>query len=897
MSKSFQKGKSRQAKINGQWIFGDFSEGLYLLDTPRSITEQLGSLALVGGRNTFCEKGALIPQYGYVEKAKIDSEYIVAVSKDVESGYLFLLANTGNVFLYTPSEGLKKYKTTLEEVSEEALMTCRQDEMIISDSGKNILFGNYYGDESTLVPISTTVPISTYGYYSDIKVPIEDSEYYWLGKKVDISGIGEATVRSVSREGTGKRPTDFTFDALGNDVAWRIEGIVNVQKGGTTINLGDRSKIIVETTTQAGQTVTRTERDYEYYGYNYTQDKSYAISPFVIESRPKDNMKILIKPNTAIGSEDIYMVASPSDTPVSQTWQYKNDRGVWINDTQGNQKVYAVDGELVTKLYPKIADRAKVGLGSKLTRNTSYDRFTERVVEEIKGVETTTGKISFVIPDINGTNRASTVAIDKLQTGSYTYVIEYNPSTRNITIQVKSGSSILLSRSTVDEKGGLVETQTSPTSKVGGDDSGIVLYVDGEQVNFEYYVALTIRLAHQSTADVSLSDTATISERCNKEFDMTYIPDEPTDENPERTIVPRLIAWCCNRLFVEGMDGEIYYSTVGNLDVFDESLGAGFFHGFYGDNSELLSIEEFLGKALLTKKNGMYTLVIGQGATSYSTAAGTSIDTSGINIEKIAEIGQEYATDHVIVKEAIYAYDSNSASIVQAAAQNVFGSIVAGTPLVSADYLNAQNFGIIDRKRCLTYNSEAQVFILYFGEDLTDGIVLTAQGSLFPRKLDRYVRYLVGFNQGVLGIMADGTIFQDFKRNTVIPTIQPVAEFEAIGLKDNRLLCGSILEVTELNGVEYDIGVTNTSTSFQHIQPYTNYGIDGLNIPPLVYSDKRTAYPSFEEQTKWAAKKSNLTRVYAPMSGREGVSIMMQFPPDVAFCLAALRIPDFSQGE
>lgn len=896
MSKSFQKGKSRQAKINGQWIFGDFSEGLYLLDTPRSITEQLGSLALVGGRNTFCEKGALIPQYGYVEKAKIDGEYIVAVSKDVESGYLFLLANTGNVFLYTPSEGLKKYKTTLEEVSEEALMTCRQDEMIISDSGKNILFGNYYGDESTLVPISTTVPISTYGYYSDVKVPIEDSEYYWLGKKVDISGIGEATVRSVSREGTGKRPTDFTFDALGNDVAWRIEGSINIEKGGdTTINLGDKTKIVVATTTEAGQEVQKVERNYEYYGYNYTQDKSYAISPFVIESRPKDNMKILIKPNTTIGSEDIYMVASPSDTPVSQTWQYKNDRGVWINDTQGNQKVYAVDGDFVTKLYPTIADRAKVGLGSKLTRNTSYDRFTETITTETIGQETTTGTISFIIQDVNGVNRVTNMVVPNVPSGGCEYSIEYFPSTRNINVQLKRGGAVLKSLTTNDGKGTLREFFDTPTAKVGGEKSNIALFVDGEQVNFEEYIALTIRLAHQSTADVSLSDTATISEKCYKEFDMNYMPDVEGEESV--TLVPRLIAWCCNRLFVEHMNGEIYYSAVGNLDVFDESLGAGFFKGFYGDNSELLSIEEFLGKALLTKKNGMYTLVIGQGSTSYSTVAGTSIDTSGINIEKIAEIGQEYATDHVIVKEAIYAYDSNSASIVQAAAQNVFGSIVAGTPLVSADYLNAQNFGIIDRKRCLTYNSEAQVFILYFGEDLTDGIVLTAQGSLFPRKLDRYVRYLVGFNQGVLGIMADGTIFQDFKRNTVIPTIQPVAEFEAIGLKDNRLLCGSILEVTELNGVEYDIGVTNTSTSFQHIQPYTNYGIDGLNIPPLVYSDKRTAYPSFEEQTKWAAKKSNLTRVYAPMSGREGVSIMMQFPPDVAFCLAALRIPDFSQGE
>ena len=38
-------------KIDGQWIFSDFSKGLYLLDTPRNIGEQLYSLAMVGGRN------------------------------------------------------------------------------------------------------------------------------------------------------------------------------------------------------------------------------------------------------------------------------------------------------------------------------------------------------------------------------------------------------------------------------------------------------------------------------------------------------------------------------------------------------------------------------------------------------------------------------------------------------------------------------------------------------------------------------------------------------------------------------------------------------------------------------------------------------------------------------
>ena len=43
--------KSPVRKDDGSHIFADFSYGLYLLDTPRNMGEQLGSLALVGGRN------------------------------------------------------------------------------------------------------------------------------------------------------------------------------------------------------------------------------------------------------------------------------------------------------------------------------------------------------------------------------------------------------------------------------------------------------------------------------------------------------------------------------------------------------------------------------------------------------------------------------------------------------------------------------------------------------------------------------------------------------------------------------------------------------------------------------------------------------------------------------
>ena len=55
-------------------------------------------------------------------------------------------------------------------------------------------------------------------------------------------------------------------------------------------------------------------------------------------------------------------------------------------------------------------------------------------------------------------------------------------------------------------------------------------------------------------------------------------------------------------------------------------------------------------------------------------------------------------------------------------------------------------------------------------------------------------------------------------------------------------------------------------------------------------------YNSFSTQRKWADKMSNCTRVYAPMSGRYGVSLSFEFPKAEAFCLAAILINDFSQG-
>ena len=125
------------------------------------------------------------------------------------------------------------------------------------------------------------------------------------------------------------------------------------------------------------------------------------------------------------------------------------------------------------------------------------------------------------------------------------------------------------------------------------------------------------------------------------------------------------------------------------------------------------------------------------------------------------------------------------------------------------------------------------------------------------------------------------------------------ADFEAIGLRDNRFICSSIIEVTELNGVNYTVSTKNAGGSSQKVVPLINYGAAEVNLPPLIYSDKRFGImnDSFELTSRWADKKSNITRLYAPMSGREGVQISIEFQKNTSFCLAALRLPDFSQGE
>ena len=415
-------------------------------------------------------------------------------------------------------------------------------------------------------------------------------------------------------------------------------------------------------------------------------------------------------------------------------------------------------------------------------------------------------------------------------------------------------------------------------------------------------------------------DKVTIGEKTRLEVNLVYVPEnvEPapppssgtptegetttdttvTEEANQIHIDPQLMEVANNRLFVVDTDGTIYYTAIGLVGEggdlnFKQSAGAGFFAGFYNDTSKVLSIEDFLNGTLIVKEGGFYYLTI----TASTSATGSAIYT--VNIEKISNCGQKYASDHVIVREKVYAFDTNSGTIVNAISVNMFGAMVSGKPVISAEYLNAQNSGINSSKRWLTYNAEAEVFILYYGENLNQGLVLTNVGTLFPRELDKQIEGFVGFNQGVAFITSDGEICQDFKKGTIVPNMTCVAEFEPIGLRDNRMICSSIIELTELNGVTYDLTTRNAGSAYQKVKPVAEADGHGVILPPMMYSDRdiNMIIDSFSMESKWADKKANVTRMYAPMSGREGVGISIEFPANTAFCLSAIRLPDFSQGE
>lgn len=431
--------------------------------------------------------------------------------------------------------------------------------------------------------------------------------------------------------------------------------------------------------------------------------------------------------------------------------------------------------------------------------------------------------------------------------------------------------------------------------KVG--DTSVHAKITGVQIDKDNTTSVIVRaIAIDAHQDLTGTNNVTIAEKAIRPITMVYKPEDTQTGGGSITIsTPKVMEFAGNRLVVTDETGNIYYSQIGAIDdAFNQKYGAGYIKDFYEDISEVLDFEDFLGGCLIFKQNGIYFLKVEQTTTGTSTS-----------VQKVAQVGQEYASDHVIVREKVYAYDSNSGSIVLAAAQNVFGSLVAGKTIITSEYLNSQDFGIASTKRFLTYNAENEVLILYYGENLNKGIVILDNiYSLFPRELDKPMFSYLGFNQGIAGITQTGEIIQDFKKGTVIENLTSIANFEAIGLRDNRMICSSILEVTELNNISYNISLSNSGYSFQRIVPSNGQGVIGRgdllsnnNIPLMLYSEQDKLFDRFSMKSKWAGKQSNVTRIYAPMSGKEGVSIGIEFPANEAFCLAALRLADFSQGE
>lgn len=608
--------KKGTAKIDGQWIFADFAKGLYLLNTPRNISEQLYSLAMVSGRNCWSEKGALVAQNGYMISASIPEEdQIVAYTRVADgTNAIFIIAQSGNVYLYTASEGLKYYKTKVNP-STNPIIARRGSDLIFRTGDSNFLFGGYYEASDTVFIMDATFELDGTTYKALISP--DEMKYFWGSKVVDIEG------------------------------------------------------------------------------------KAFTVISCVQE----------------LGNELVTLRVSPR-----------------------------VEGNTIT-----------TGVATTINEKTV-------IPMEFKYIEDTT------------------------------------------------------------------EPSTSGT------------------------------------------DTTTTTEKTTE-------------------IHPIMMEVSQNRLFLLDVTGRIYYSVIGVMDNFKQSGGAGYFEGFYNDTSKCLAIEDFLTGTLIVKEGGFYYLTI----TTASSATGSVIYT--VDIQKISNAGQQYDTDHVIVGEKVYAYDCNTGAIVNAVSVNVFGALVSGKPVISSEYLNARSLGISTVKRSLVYNAESEVFILYYGENLNNGLILTNIGTLFPRQLDKEILGYIGFNQGVLMISKFGEIGQDFIKGTIVPNIQPKVTFEAIGVRDNRMICSSVLELTELNGISYEVSTRNACSSYQKVTP--NSGNGEVALPPFLYSDysNNMILDSYSLDTQWAALKSNAVRIAAPMSGREGIALSITFPANASFCLSALRLPDFSQGE
>lgn len=381
--------------------------------------------------------------------------------------------------------------------------------------------------------------------------------------------------------------------------------------------------------------------------------------------------------------------------------------------------------------------------------------------------------------------------------------------------------------------------------------------------------------------------------------EFVYIPEQGSPD-PQVTLVPKLMSVVLNRLWIVNNDNTIYYSAVGNMTNFEQANGAGFFKGFYNDTSDVLTIEEYYSGALITKQNGMYHVKLTTKDYSFEGVAyGT--ESNYLTINKINNIPQKYPGDHVIIGDEVIAYDAVSGNLVQAAYINYFQNLQQGAILLHGSEIDSQGLGLHSAvNRVLGYNYQEEVLIVYYGDMLYQSLVITRGLSIYPREINKDLVDCTMFAQGLLCFTTDGLILEDFKRGTVIPEITSVAEFEPICLRGSKLLTGTIIEFTELNDVNFNISASNAGYSSQDIIPSSQNRSDEQSTPLMLYSNAanpRILNDTVAGEAKWVYQKSDVTRVVAPLSGRDGLMLRIEFPKNTAFTLCAINLPDLARGE
>lgn len=893
----FQKKQTKAVKSDGRYIFADFSEGLYLLDSPRSINQQLASLALKGGRNVWAEYGALVPQYGYnIETELPQNEYVVGITEDSKSSAsVFILTMLGNIYHYSAYDGLKKFKTTFEYINEDCLFTRLNNNLVVYNEGACSIFGDYY-KEGTYKEITNTAQVSNFGSYATFNIDKDYADYFWRGKKFAVPDVGGFKVTSI-QDSNKITTTSIAIQNLAIANNWTLKGVV-------TSNEKTENKVVLDTVSntyvsikpvkQSGGTHTTTTSKLQWSCYRYNITRDATIKIFKNAGFPTSGYFYCQK-NAAINKK-LYFSGNSSKKASSAS--QLNSRHFSISIAGTVMKFYPwiniMNGSNASNGAFNNTDAAGGGdTAFTLTRDTSGDFYTTTTTT-VQDPDYTDYTLTFRVPLADGSENLLTK--EHMSAGQYNWVIQNDINVNKITCKIVAGESSLYS-STLESTG--IELKAFEDNPGGEITAGLaeLLDADGNIINQKTINSISVTAVPESSETLMDKLTAakvSIGEKTILPIDLIYTPE---DNNLSKiTMHPRLLGGAANRLCIYDTDGTIYYSAVGIVDNFKESDGAGYFKDFYNDTSDCLCIEDYLNGILVSKQNGLYYVTISNSISSSSVSA---TNEAGINISKVAEIGQQYPGDHCIVGKDVMAFDSNSGSLVMACTQNVFGNIQSGGIMISSDYINSANLGITEEKRKLVYNSENNCFILYHGDNLNKGLLWTVNGSLFPREVDNIIFDYVRFNQGVLSITREGVIAQDFKRGTIIPNVSSIAEFEPIGLKDNRCILCSILEVSEMHGIEYSITTSNAGHSYQNVKPVINYGIQKLELPPMIYSDKdkNIIVDSFELVRQWASKKSTATRIYAPMSGREGVSLTIEFKPNQAFCLIALRLIDFSQGE